>query len=89
MEEEGGDDTAGDARDHVAQLDGADVVEEGRGPAAVTHHAGLDLAGSSPSIIFSSPHQSVSTETGHRIKQEKNSKPLHMSYWETQGTVRA
>ena len=42
MEEEGGDDTAGDARHHVTQLDGADVVEEGGWPAAVTHHAGLD-----------------------------------------------
>ena len=42
MEEEGGDDTARDASDHVAELDGADVVEEGGGAAAVTHHAGLD-----------------------------------------------
>ena len=38
MEEEGGDDTAGDAGHEVTELDGAEVVEEGGGATAVTHH---------------------------------------------------
>ena len=41
MEEEGGDDTARDASHQVPELDGADVVEEGGGTTAVTHHGWL------------------------------------------------
>ena len=37
MEEEGGDDAPRDARHHVTELDGPDVVEQGGRTAAVTH----------------------------------------------------
>ena len=68
MEEECGHDTTGDAGDHVAELDGADVVEEGGGAAAVTHHGWLDLSVSQGILVL---HHSiilspVITETLHR-----------------------
>ena len=68
MEEEGGDDPARDAGHHVAELDGADVVEEGGGAAAVTHHGWLDLSVSQGILVL---HHSiilspVTTKTLHR-----------------------
>ena len=44
MEEKGGDDTARDASNQVPELDGAEVIEEGGGTTAVTHHGWLDLS---------------------------------------------
>ena len=44
VEEEGGDDAPRDAGHQVAEVDGADVVEEGGGTTAVTHHGWLDLS---------------------------------------------
>ena len=64
MEEEGGDDPARDAGHHVAELDGADVVEEGGRPAAVTHHgAGLDLSVAQWVLYHDLVIEFVTTET--------------------------
>ena len=74
MEEEGGDDTARDAGHQVPELDGAEVVEEGGGAAAVTHHGWLDLsvAQGAPGLHHHLPiFSSLSTETVERIKNIK------------------
>ena len=73
MEEEGGDDPARDAGHHVAELDGADVVEEGGGAAAVTHHGWLDLSVAQGifchHLLILSPVSTVSTETVRGLKK--------------------
>ena len=64
MEEERGHDTTRYAGDHVAELDGADVVEEGGRPAAVTHHgAGLDLSVAQWVLYHDLVIEFVTTET--------------------------
>ena len=64
MEEECGHDTTRDAGDHMAELDGADVVEEGGRPAAVTHHgAVLDLSVAQWVLYHDLVIEFVTTET--------------------------